>query len=144
MGSKEKQVGCTSFIEVDNNSRRTLQEMTSDKIQGTSCKLVTERVKNLCWELGDNMIGGNMVRARQNVAIDSRSVVCAHTQSFGLYVHRCMHVHKFITFRGSLEAAIERTNVPGSSECKWTSFHHPRKNMPFCKDQNHFSGWICV
>ena len=25
----------------------------------------------------------------------------------------------------NLEAASERTNVPGSSERKWTPFHHP-------------------
>ena len=57
--------------------------------------------------------------------LDSRSVVCARAQSFGLYVHRHMHVpeqtsliHKFIKFRG-------RTNVPGSSERTWTPFHPP-------------------
>ena len=38
--------------------------MTSDKIQGTSWKLVTEVVRNLCWELGDNMMCGKMVSMR--------------------------------------------------------------------------------
>ena len=30
-----------------------LQEMTNDNNQGTSWKLVTEMVRNLCWELDD-------------------------------------------------------------------------------------------
>ena len=49
--------------------------------------------------------------------LDSRSVVCVRAQSFGLYVHRHMYVpeqtyliHKFIKFRGCLEAVGDRTN----------------------------------
>ena len=35
-------------------------------------------------------------------------------------------IHKFIKFRGCLEAASESTNVPDSSEPTWTLFHHPQ------------------
>ena len=34
-------------------------------------------------------------------------------------------IHKFIKFRGRLEAASECTNKPLSSACTWTLFHHP-------------------
>ena len=34
--------------------------MTSDKIQGTSWKLVTEMVRNLCWELDRQLKGGKI------------------------------------------------------------------------------------
>ena len=95
--------------------------------------------------------------------VDSRSVVWACTQSFDQYVHRYVHIprsvlevrasskvcsrgtctylgtyliHKFIKFRGCLEAvqrlfrgcleaASEPTNVPISSAHTWTPFHHP-------------------
>ena len=43
------------------------------------------------------------------------------------YVHvpeQTYFIHKFIKFRGCLEAASERTNIPGSSERTWILFHH--------------------
>ena len=41
------------------------------------------------------------------------------------YVHKPASRHKFIKFIDCLEAASERTNVPLSSACTWTPFHHP-------------------
>ena len=87
--------------------------------------------------------------------VDSRSVVCLLTMYVSLLtsmcigkfmyyvqplqVHRYVHIpryvhvpeqtyliHKFIKFRGCLEAASKRTNVPFSSAGTWTPFHHPR------------------
>ena len=46
-------------------------------------------------------------------------------------------IHKFIKFRGCLDAASEHTKVPGSSKRTWTMFHHPQillqnNNIWFC------------
>ena len=84
--------------------------------------------------------------------VDSWSVVSGHTQTFGTYIGTCTYymqplqvhwyvhvpeqtylIHKFIKFRGCLEAASVRTNVPGSSKHTWTRFHHPQILVsPFC------------
>ena len=43
------------------------------------------------------------------------------------YVHvpeQTYLIYKFIKFRGCLEGASERTNVPLSSACTWTPLHH--------------------
>ena len=75
--------------------------------------------------------------------VDSRSVVCARTQSFSLYYVKLLgtctyrplnslykYVHVLIKFRGCLEAASECTNVPLSSARTWTPLHHPLKICP--------------
>ena len=39
--------------------------------------------------------------------------------------------HKFIKFRGCLEAASERITVSLSSARTWTPFHHPHRKIPY-------------
>ena len=78
------------------------------KITITTCWCVTQFHQSNNW-------GGG---------VDSRSVVCACAYSVFWLVHAASK-HKFIKFRGCLEAASERTNVPLSSARTWTPFHHP-------------------
>ena len=58
------------------------------------------------------------------------------------YVHipeQTYLIHKFIKFRGCLEAASERTNVPLSSARTWTPFHHRGKkafNSLICNSES--------
>ena len=54
-------------------------------------------------------------------------LICA--ASTGMYLPlntRTYLIHKFIKFRGCLEVASERTNVPLSSAHTWIPFYHPR------------------
>ena len=48
--------------------------------------------------------------------------MCTYLQNRPRYTYL---IHKFIKFRGCVEAARKRTNVPLSSASTWTPFHHP-------------------